>query len=132
MPGTKSGQSVVAAFRAVYVCAIALCFTAGALVTASLFIPDRAPQSGVFLGISLAVIAFFLTLGVLLHGIRSHVASIAAEARRHDDRTAGQLAAHASRLMVYLLLGGALLCAILGILTYAILARIEQGFAVFG
>jgi hypothetical protein len=33
---------------------------------------------------------------------------------------------------VYLLVGGAFLCAVLGVMTYAILARIDQGFAVFG
>jgi len=35
-------------------------------------------------------------------------------------------------LLAYLLAGGACLCAVLGIMTYAILARIDQGFAVFG
>jgi hypothetical protein len=123
---------VVYVFQAVYLCAIALCFTAGALVTASLFIPDRAPHSWTFLGISLVVTGLFLTLGVVLYGIQRHVACIASEAGRNADQTIGSLAMHTSRLMVYLLLGGVLLCSILGILTYAILARIDQGFAVFG
>ena len=121
---------MLAVFRAVYLCAIALCVTAAALVTASLFIADRAPQSGTFRGISLAVTGFFLTLGLLLFGIRRHAAAIAAIAG--DGAHAADLRTHATRLVVFLLLGGALLLTILAFLTYAILARIDQGFAVFG
>jgi hypothetical protein len=42
------------------------------------------------------------------------------------------LAAHLSRLLAHLLAGGAFLCAVLGAMTYGILARIDQGVAVFG
>jgi hypothetical protein len=54
------------------------------------------------------------------------------EGRVGVGETARELATHVSRLLVYLLAGGALLCAVLGLMTYAILARIDQGFAVFG
>lgn len=42
------------------------------------------------------------------------------------------LSAHLKRLVAYLVAGGVLLCAVLGITAYGILSRIDQGFAVFG
>jgi hypothetical protein len=35
-------------------------------------------------------------------------------------------------LLAYLIAGGAFLCAVLGLMTYGSLARIDEGFAVFG
>lgn len=84
------------------------------------------------LGIHLAVGAVLLGVGVLLLGIQRHAAGIAALAHGDGGETAQELAAHVSWLLAYLLAGGALLCAVLGVMTYAILARIDQGFAVFG
>jgi hypothetical protein len=124
---------MVVVFRLVYLCAVLLSSAAGVLVIASFFIPDRAPQSTEFLGIHLAVGAVFLGVGILLSGIRRHVAGIAAlAAHGHAAETAQELAAHLSRLLAYLLAGGAFLCAVLGLVTYGILARIDEGFAVFG
>jgi hypothetical protein len=123
---------MVVVFRLVYLCAALLASAAGALVIASFFIADRAPQSTEFLGIHLIVGAVFLGVGVLLLGIQRHVAGIAALAYGHDGETARDLATHVSRLLVHLLAGGAFLCAVLGLTTYAILARIDEGFAVFG
>jgi hypothetical protein len=123
---------MVIVFRLVYLGAALLSSAAGALVIASRFIADRAPQGTEFLGIHLAVGAVFLGVGVLLLGIQRHVAGIAVLTHGHDGESARELAAHVSRLLVYLLAGGALLCAVLGLMTYAILARIDQGFAVFG
>lgn len=124
---------MVVVFRLVYLCAALLSSAAGVLVIASFFIPERAPQSTEFLGIHLAVGAVFLGVGILLFGIQRHVAGIAAlAAHGHAAETAQGLAAHLSRLLVYLLAGGAFLCAVLGAMAYGILARIDQGFAVFG
>jgi hypothetical protein len=123
---------VVVVFRFLYFGAGCLSTVAGALVITSFFIPDRAPQSTEFLGIHLAVGAVFLGLGVVLYGIQRHVAGIAAMAGGHDGETARELVTHVNRLLAYLLAGGVFLCAVLGIMTYAILARIDQGFAVFG
>jgi cytochrome b561 len=123
---------MVVGFRLLYRCAALLSGAAGVLVIASFFIQDRAPRSTEFLGIHLAVGTVFLCLGVLLLGIQRHVAGIAALAYGHDGETAQDLAAHLNRLLAYLLVGGALLCAVLGMMTYGILTRIEQGFAVFG
>jgi hypothetical protein len=124
---------MVVVFRLVYLCAALLSSAAGALVIASFFIPDRAPRSVEFLSIHLAVGAIFLGVGVLLFGIQRHVAGIAAlAAYGHDAETAQVLAVHLNRLVAYLLAGGAFLCAVLGAMTYGILERIDQGFAVFG
>lgn len=124
---------MVVVFRLIYLFAALLSTAAGMLVIASFFIPDRAPQSTEFLGIHLAISAVFLVVGVLLFGIQRHVAGIAALAvQGHAADTSQGLAAHLSRLLAYLLAGGALLCAMLGAMTYGILARIDQGFAVFG
>lgn len=122
---------VIRAFRSVFACAAVLAIAVAALVVASLFIADRTPRSMEFLGISLVVGAVFVCLGVLLVGIRRHVAAIAT--RAHGLREAdAQLAIHSNRLLAYLLAGGAFLCAALGLLTYGILERIGQGSAVFG
>jgi hypothetical protein len=124
---------MVVVFRLVYLCAALLSSAAGVLVIASFFIPDRAPQGTEFLGIHLAVGAVFLGVGVLLSGIQRHVAGIAAlAAHAHAGETAQGFAAHLSRLLAYLLAGGAFLCAVLGAMTYGILERMDQGFAVFG
>jgi len=124
---------MVVVFRLVYLCAALLSSAAGMLVIASFFIPDRALQSTEFLGIHLAVGAVFLGVGVLLFGIRRHVGGIAAQAAHgHAAETAQGLAAHLNRLLAYLLVGGAFLCAVLGAMIYGILERIDQGFAMFG
>jgi hypothetical protein len=124
---------VVVVFRLVYLCAALLASAAGVLVIASLFIADRAPQSTASLGIHLAVGGVFLGAGVLLTGIQCHVAGIAALAANGlAAETAQELGAHLRRLLAYLLAGGTFLCAVLGAMTYGILERIDQGFAVFG
>lgn len=124
---------MVVIFRLAYLCAALLSSAAGVLVIASRFIADRAPQSTELLGTHLAVGAIFLGVGVLLFGIRRHVAGIAAlAAHGHAAETAQELATHLNPLLAYLLAGGAFLCAVLGAMTYGVLERIDQGFAVFG
>jgi hypothetical protein len=80
----------------------------------------------------LVVGVVFLAVGVLLFGIQQQVGRIAALAHGDEGETMRELAAQLSRLLRYLVAGGVLLCAILGALTLGILARIDQGFAVFG
>jgi hypothetical protein len=123
---------MVFVFRLVYCCAAFLSFAAGALVIATFFMPDRAPQTFVFIGTNAAVGAVLVGVGILLFGIQRHVAGIAAIMRDHDDQTTHALAIHVDRLLAYLIAGGALLTSVLGLVTYVILARIDQGFAVFG
>jgi hypothetical protein len=123
---------MVLVLRLVYVGSALLSTAAAALVTASLFIASRAPQSTKFLGISLVVSAAFAGVGLVLFGIQRHVAAVAAAARGQGGEPARELVAHLRRLLVYLLAGGASVCMALALLAYAILARIDQGFAVFG
>jgi hypothetical protein len=123
---------MVIVFRLVYACAAILSMAAGTLVTASVFIADRASQSPQFLAVSLVVSAVFLSVGLLLFGIQRHVAALAAAVRGRDGESARKLAIYVDRLVAYLLAVGALACVALGSLTCAILARIGQGFAVFG
>jgi hypothetical protein len=118
-------------FRLVYACAAFLSIAVAVLIVASLFIADRTPRGMEFLGVSLIVGAVFVGIGVLLVGIRQHVTAIATLETGHDA-TASRLAIHVRRLLMHLIAGGALLCAVLGLLTYGILERIGQGFAVFG
>ena len=123
---------MVAGFRVLYFCAALLSVAAGLMVIASLFIQDRAPQSTEMLAVHLGVGATFLGVGVLLFGTQRHVTGIAALAYGRDAAPAQELTTHVNRLLIYLLAGGAFLCAVLGLMTYVILARIDQGFAVFG
>jgi hypothetical protein len=123
---------MLGSFRLVYVCAALFATAAGLLVTASLFMADRAPTSSEFLPISLAVSAIFLGLAVVLLGVQRHVAGIAEIARRRDGAAAQALTADLGRLLAYLLAGGAFACAVFGSVVYGILERIDQGFAVFG
>jgi len=123
---------MLAAFRLIYLCTAALFVAAAALVTASVFIAERAPTSREFLGISVAVSAIFLLAGVALAGIRNRVTRIVRIASVTDGETGAGLRRQVTGLLVYLVAGGGLMCAVMAMLTYAILARIEQGFAVFG
>jgi hypothetical protein len=123
---------MVVVLRFVYTCAALLSMAAGTLVTASFFIARHAPQGTRFLFISLVVSAVFLGASLVLVGIRRHVAAIVAAVRGHDAESARELATQVNRLVAYLLAGGAFVCVVLGSLTYGILQRIGQGFAVFG
>ena len=70
--GSAPSRAILIGFRAIYLVGAALCLLAGTLVTASLFIADRAPQSSTFLGISIAMSAIFLAIvGVFWYPIRS-------------------------------------------------------------
>ncbi len=123
---------MVPVFRKVYAGAALLAMADGALIVASFFIAERGPQRLGILGVHLAVSAVFLGLGVLLFGIRWHVAGIAAVRGSRAGEAASELATHVNRLLMYLLAGGAFLCLVLCLTTYAILERIGQGSAVFG
>jgi hypothetical protein len=123
---------LLVAFRVVYFLATALFFTAAGLVTASHLIADRGPQSPTYLAISVTVSGVFLAAGLLLLGIQSRTAGIAKRDTARVDADGNGIARHLPVLLVYLMVGGLALCAIMAIATFAILARINQGFAVFG
>jgi hypothetical protein len=125
-------QAPVLALRLIYVGSALLSMAAAALVTASLFIASRATQSTKILGISLFVSGVFVATGFVLFGIQWQVAAVVAAARSPGGTSAPTLAAPVRRLVAYLLAAGAFVGGVLALLTYAILARIDQGFAVFG
>jgi len=124
-------SKMILLFRLIYACAAFLSIAVAVLIVASLFIADRTPRSMEFLGVSIVIGAVFAGIGTLLAGIRRHGIAVATMDTGHDA-IASRLAIHVRRLLVYLIAAGALLCAVLGLLTYAILERIGQGFAVFG
>ena len=123
---------MILVFRLIYVCAALCAMAAALLVTSSLFIADRVPQNTNSLGISLVVSAVFVGMGIVLVGVQRHAAAVTAALRDPGGASAGQAPTHLRRLVAYLVAGGVPVCAALVILTYAILARIDQGFAVFG
>jgi hypothetical protein len=123
---------LLVAFRVVYSLATTLFFAAAGLVTASYFIADRAPQSPTVLAISVTVSGVFVAAGLLLLGIQFRTAAIARLDTAAGDANGNGIARHLPILLVYLMVGGLALCAIMAIATFAILARINQGFAVFG
>lgn len=130
--GTKAKRALVFCFRFVFTLSVVLCLAACFLVTASLFTADRAPQTAQFWGISLIVSAVFLALGLLLRAIATQVVQITCHSDHLTDQNGISLERPVSRLVFLLSIGGMILCAFLAVLTYAILARIDQGFAVFG
>jgi len=105
---------------------------AAVLVTASLFIADRAPQSMEVLGISLVVSAIFVGVGLVLFGIQRHAAATAVAVHGDLGGALRQLERNVTRLVAYLLAGGVFVCVVLALMTLAILERLGQGFAVFG
>jgi Na+/melibiose symporter-like transporter len=123
---------MIGSFRIIYGIAASLCAVAGIIVAVSLFIPDRAPQSSQFLIITIIVIGIFGVVGILLFGIQLHLSRIAKITQVTDGKSANALRKTWFWLLVNLILGGLALNAVLLLATYAILARIDQGFAVFG
>ena len=119
-------------FALLFTAAAALSVAASILVTASLFISDRGPESTEFLGISLFVSGAFLAIALLLIGIELQVVGVARLATALEGEIAGRLRARVFRLLVFLVIAGLAMCCLLGSMTYAILERIDQGFAVFG
>jgi hypothetical protein len=123
---------MILALRLVMLLVAVTAFAAAALVTASLFIAERAPQSGAFLAISLLVSAFFTVKGALAFGLQRQMARLRDAGATLDAAAAGRFGPPFRALARVLLAGGTILAAILLLATYVILARIDQGFAVFG
>ncbi len=118
--------------RAIYYLASAVSLFACLATTASMLIAERAPQSPQYWAITGAVSLFFALLALLLFGITGQAAAIGVLSRAMVDERGAALRARWKRLAVYLVLGGLILLSVLLIVTYAIVARIDQGFAVFG
>jgi hypothetical protein len=132
MLADRGMRGTVVVLGLIYVGSALLSMAAAALVTASLFIANRAPQSIKILGISLVVSAVFFVAGLVLFGIQRHVAAAVAALYGQGAESAARAAAHLRRLVAYLLAAGVFVGVVLALLNYAILERIGQGFAVFG
>lgn len=120
------------AFKVLFAVAAALSVASGLLVAASLFIAERRPVSGTFLAIHLTVGAAFLLLALLVGGTLVQVVAIARIADDPNSAPDGALRSSVISLLTLLVVSALAMCGILAIITYAILARIDQGFAVFG
>ncbi len=120
------------AFGFLFTAAAGLCLAASLLVTASLFIADRAPTSLEFLGISLFVSGVFLAIGLLLVGVVVQVVGIARIAAATEPAAGEGLRRRVARLLLLLVVAGLAMCGLMAIVVYGILARIDEGFAVFG
>jgi hypothetical protein len=125
-------RPLTSVFGLLFTAAAALAWAAGVRVTASLFIADRSPQSAAFLGVSPGVSAGSLALGLLLVGVVLQVVAIARMAAAAENAIAAKLAIRVRRLLMLLVSAALGLCGLLVIVTLAILARVDQGFAVFG
>jgi hypothetical protein len=102
------------------------------LIFASLLIADRAPVSAQAWTVSLVVIAIFLLIAALCGGIGRQAGRLGALAPAVEGAAAARLRG-ALAALAGLLLGAALTFgAGLLLVGYGILARIDQGFAVFG
>lgn len=115
-------------FRAIFLVTATLCLVDAALVTASVFLADHAPDAARIMPLSLAVSGAFLAVGLLILGVQFRLAALArlVPPARDDARR------HLFLLQLWLACLGAGLCILLAGLTYGIIERIGHGFAVFG
>lgn len=125
-------RALTITFALLFTTAGALSGTAGLLVTASLFIADTSPQSNAFLNIHLFVSGIFLGMAALVFAIELQVYGLASAVRALDDGTGRQVRSRLIRLLALLGIAGVFLCGLFALVTYGILARIDEGFAVFG
>lgn len=125
-------RSLIIAFALFFTVAAALSGAAGVLVTASLFITDRSPQSAVSLNIHRFVSGVFLGISALLIAIEVQVIGLAKAAGALDLVTGQRVRMRITWLLALLGIAGLFLCCVMALITYGILARIDEGFAVFG
>jgi hypothetical protein len=118
--------------RVTYLAAAALSLFAASMVTASMFIAERAPQSTRFWIITIVVSLFFASIGLMLLNIGRHLPAIGVLARSMTSDDGVQLMSRWRRLAVHMLLGGLVIVFVLLLVSSAILSRIDEGFAVFG
>jgi hypothetical protein len=118
--------------RIIFYTASAVSIFAALMTTASMFIADRTPQGYQYWIVTIVVSLTFVVVGLLLHGIARHASEIGLIARSTDDKHGIGLRKSWGRLAIYLSLGGLMSLAVLLVVAYAIVARINQGFAVFG
>ena len=123
---------MLVAFRIVLWLAAASFFIPAGLLTASLFMADLGPQSAAFTGVSVAVSVLFLAAGLLILGIQFRTVAIAKLRIEEDGPANAHLDRHLSFLAAYLMISAAALCVIMTTVIFAILVRLNEGYAVFG
>jgi hypothetical protein len=100
------------------------------LVIASLFIADRAPLTSQATTVSLVVAALFTMMAGLALALQHSLTRLGrAISSSADEEPAGRAF---RQLVVTLLFTCLIFGPLLALVSYAILARIEEGFAVFG
>lgn len=123
---------LVVIFRVVYWLVAALFFIAAGLVIASLYMAESPSHPPKFIYISVTVSGLFLAVGFLILGIQFRTVAIAKLGIGKRDEHKNGFDRHMPVLLAYLTIGGMALCMIMATITFAILARISEGFAVFG
>jgi hypothetical protein len=118
--------------RFTYYSAASLSLFAATMVAVSMFMPDRAPVSLQFWIITIGVGLFLALIGLVLLGVGRHLPAIGALAQSMTGEDGVVLRSHWRRLAAHLLLGGLMLVPVLLLIAWAILARIDEGFALFG
>lgn len=120
---------MLALLRAALLATSTLLVVDAVLIMASLFITDRAPVSRQAFLVSLLVSALFLGLAWLSAGIRNQMTRLGEVSGPSADNA---VRAPFGALVGNLLVAAILFAAVMALLTSAILARINQNFAVFG
>jgi hypothetical protein len=120
---------MLALLRAALLAISALLVVDAALIMASLFMTDRAPVSRQAFVVSILVSALFLGLALLSAGIRRQITRLS----EVGAESAGDaFSAPFGSLVCQLLVAATMFALFMALLTYVILARIDQDFAVFG
>ena len=100
---------LVQVVRLAYLLPAGLSMTAAALVTASMVIAERAPQTAWFWGITISVSLLFAILALLLLGIARHLPAIGRIAHSITDESASSaLRRHWTRLAAIMAIAGLL------------------------
>jgi hypothetical protein len=125
-------DAMINLLRVTYYSASALGLLAATMAAVSMLIPARAPQSAQFWIITIGFGLFLALIGLVLLGIGRHLPAIGVLAQAMTSDDGARLRSHWRRLSAHLLLGGLMLVPVLLLIAWAILARIDEGFAIFG
>ncbi len=118
--------------RITYFSASALSLFAASMVAVSMLMPNRAPHSVQFWIITIGFGLFLAAIGLALLGVGRHLPAIGLLAQSMTNDAGARLRSRWRRLAAHMLLGGLMLVPVLLLIAWAILARIDQGFALFG
>jgi hypothetical protein len=124
--------AVMNLLRFTYYSAASLSLFAATMVALSMLMPNRAPVSLQFWIITIGLSLFLAVIGLVLLGVGRHLPAIGVLAQSMTSDDGAVLRSHWRRLATYLLLGGLMLVPVLLLIAWGILARIDEGFALFG